>query len=198
MKSVDQVGAVGGNDPARVLVLMLESRRITPQGLAESIAFLRRCMPTPRMIHNAEVGGEPLDPAHKVARLILPVLAHRPGPRPLPLVFPLPPAHPRPGPRPRGYNQVGDCPLPYKAGDRVLKYQGVGKAALPAQKPCHKAHWKAGHKTECARFAAEAKAAAGAVEAAEAAAAAKPGAAGGGGGGKKEKGGKMGKKNRRG
>jgi hypothetical protein len=53
---------------------MLESRRITPQGLAESIAFLRRCMPTPRMIHNAEVGGEPLDPAHKVARLILPVV----------------------------------------------------------------------------------------------------------------------------
>ena len=74
MKSVDQVGAVGGNDPARVLVLMLESRRITPQGLAESITLLRRCMPTPRMIHNAEVGGEPLDPAHKVARLILPVV----------------------------------------------------------------------------------------------------------------------------
>jgi hypothetical protein len=94
------------------------------------------------------------------------------------------------------------CPLPYKAGDRVLKYQGVGKAALPAQKPCHKAHWKAGHKTECARFAAEAKAAAAvaavAAEAAEAAAAAKPGAAGGGGGGKKEKGRKKGKKNRRG
>ena len=80
MKSVDQVGAVGGNDPARVLVLMLESRRITPQGLAESITFLRRCMPTPRMIHNAEVGGEPLDPAHKVARLILPVLASPPRP----------------------------------------------------------------------------------------------------------------------
>ena len=33
-------------------------------------------------------------------------------------------------------NQVGYC----QAGDRVLKYQDVGKAALPAQKPCHKAH----------------------------------------------------------
>ena len=35
--------------------------------------------------------------------------------------------------------------------------QDVGKAALPAQVPCHKAHWKAGHKKECARFAAEAE-----------------------------------------
>ena len=71
-----------------------------------------------------------------------------------------------------------------------MKYQDVGKAALPAQVPCHKAHWKTIRPNhECARFAAEAKAAAEA--AAEAAEAAKPGAAGGGGG-------KKGKKNRRG
>ena len=98
--SVDQVGAPGGNNPARVLVLMLKSRRITPQCLAESIAFLRLRMPTPRMIHNAEVGGEPLTDIHKMARLVLPVLVLRPGPRPLSMVCPLPRSHPRPGPRP--------------------------------------------------------------------------------------------------
>ena len=31
-------------------------------------------MPTPRMIHNAEVGGEPLQPNQKMARLVLPIL----------------------------------------------------------------------------------------------------------------------------
>ena len=72
--SMDQVGAVGGNDPARVLVIMLKSRRITPQCPAESIAWLRTRMPTPRMIHNAEVGGEPLSSNEKMARFILPVL----------------------------------------------------------------------------------------------------------------------------
>ena len=90
---------------------------------------------------------------------------------------------------------MGYCPLPYVPGTPGMKYQDIGKSALPAQVPCHKAHWKrGGHKQECARFAAEAKAAEEAAEAAKAEAA-KAGAAGGGGGGKK--GGKKGKKNRR-
>ena len=43
----------------------------------------------------------------------------------------------------------------------MLKYQDVGKAVLPPQMPCHKAHGnKGGHTHERARFAAEAKAAA--------------------------------------
>jgi hypothetical protein len=31
-------------------------------------------MPNRRQIHNAEVGGEPLNPAQKMTRLVLPVL----------------------------------------------------------------------------------------------------------------------------
>ena len=73
------------------------------------------------------------------------------------------------------------------------KQVGYCDEVPPGQKPCHVLHWKAGHKQECKRFQAEAKAAAEA-EAAKAEAAA--GAAGGGGGGKKK--GKKGKKNRRG
>jgi len=196
--SMDQVGAVGGNDPARVLVIMLKSRRITPQCLAESIDNLRRWMPTSREIHNAEIGGEPLTDVHKVARLVLPVLTAqaRGHFRWCGHCLDLTPDQDLD--RCGGCNQVGYCPLPYQPGTPVLKYQDVGKSALPAQVPCHKAHWKSGHKQECARFAAEAKAAAEAAEAAAAAAAeaAKAGAAGGGGGGGK-KGGKKGKKNRR-
>ena len=152
--------------------------------------------------HDAAIGGEPWTPPTKMARLILPVSLTAQARDHFRLCAHCLDLTPDQDLDRGGCNQVGYCPLPYKAGDRVLKYQGVGKAALPAQKPCHKAHWKAGHKTECARFAAEAKAAAAvaavAAEAAEAAAAAKPGAAGGGGGGKKEKGRKKGKKNRRG
>ena len=58
----------------------------------------------------------------------------------------------------------------------MLKYQDVGKAVLPPQMPCHKAHGnKGGHTHERARFAAEAK------EAAEEAAAEAKGGGGGGG-----------------
>ena len=49
----------------------------------------------------------------------------------------------------------------------------------PGQKPCHKAHWKAGHKQECKRFQDEAKAKA---EAAAEAARGDGGAGGMGGG----------------
>ena len=75
-----------------------------------------------------------------------------------------------------GCNQVGYC-----------------EETPPGQKkPCHVLHWKAGHKQECARFAAEAEAEEKAeAEAAEAEAArgnggGKGGAGGGGGGGKKK------------
>jgi hypothetical protein len=72
-----------------------------------------------------------------------------------------------------GCNQVGYC-----------------EEAPPGQKkPCHVLHWKAGHKQECARFAAEAEAKV-EEEAAEAEAAktarGNSGSKGGGGGGKKK------------
>jgi hypothetical protein len=158
--SMDQVGVAGGNDPARTLVLVLKSRRITPQCLAHGIAWLRSCMPTPREVASAEAGGAPLRGFHQMARLVLPILqAHARGHfRWCGHCLDLTPDQDLD--RCGGCNQVGYCPLPYKAGDPVLKYQDVGKAALPAQVPCHKAHWKAGHKKECARFAAEAKTAA--------------------------------------
>ena len=99
MESMDQVGAPGGKDPARVLVLMLKSRRIPKHNLKESITHLFKYMPNRRQIHNAEVGGEPLTPQQKMTRLF--------PPRPpvsaegrLPLVRPLPQAHPRRGPQP--------------------------------------------------------------------------------------------------
>ena len=97
-------------------------------------------MPTRREIDNAEAGGEPLQPAEKLACLVISVRCahclkltpdvdlHRCG----------------------GCKQVGYC-----------------DEAPPGQtKTCHKVYWKAGHKHECARFAAEEKA-----EEAEAAAA---------------------------
>jgi hypothetical protein len=185
MKSMDQVGAVGDKDPACTLVVMLKSRRIPKHSLKESITFLFKYMPTRRQIHNAEVGGEPLAPDQKSTRLVLPVLmsqlkgdfrwcAH---------CLKLTPDVDLN--RCGGCNQVGYC-----------------DEAPPGQKkPCHVLHWKAGHKHECARFAAEAEAEAKAEEeAAEAEAKAeeertargrgggKGGAGGGGGGGKKKKG----------
>ena len=45
---MDRVGATDVKDPARCLVLMLKSRRVTVQNLAESIVYLRPCMPTER------------------------------------------------------------------------------------------------------------------------------------------------------
>ena len=77
MKSMDQVGAPGDKDPARTLVIMLKSRRIPKHNLKESIAYLFPSMPNRRQIHNAEVGGEPLQPVQKMTRLVLPVLSVR-------------------------------------------------------------------------------------------------------------------------
>jgi hypothetical protein len=74
MNSMDQVGVGWGKDPARTLVIMLRSRRIPKHNLKEGIASLFPCMPNKRQIHNAEVGGEPLRPNQKMARLVLPVL----------------------------------------------------------------------------------------------------------------------------
>jgi uncharacterized membrane protein YgcG len=166
MNSMDQVSVGGGNDPARTLVIMLRSRRIPKHNLKESIAFLLPFKPTRRQIHNAEVGGEPLTCHQKATRLVLPVLrsqlkgdfrwcAH---------CLKLTPDVDLN--RCGGCNQVGYC-----------------EEAPPGQKkPCHVLHWKAGHKHECARFAAEAEAEAKAEE--EAAEAEAAGAAGGMGGGK--------------
>ena len=135
------------------------------------------------MIHNAEVGGEPLQPAHKMARFILPVLTAQARGQFRWCAHCLDLTPDKDLDRCGGCDQVGYCPLPYEPGTPVLKYQDIGKSALPAQVPCHKAHWKTGHKQECARFAAEAKAAA---EAAAAEAKAAGGGGGGGGGGKKK------------
>jgi hypothetical protein len=165
MHSMDRVGAPEGNDPARTLVIMLRSRRIPKHNLKESIVFLGQFMPTRRQIDSAEAGGEPLQPNQKMARLVIPVLmAQLKGEfRWCAHCLKLTPdvdLH-----RCGGCKQVGYC-----------------DEALPGQKPCHAAHWKAGHKKECKRFAAEAKAAAEAEEAAETeAAAGKGGGADGGG-----------------
>ena len=89
-------------------------------------------MPTRREIDNAEAGGEPLQPAEKLACLVIPVrCAH---------CLKLTPDV--------DLHRCGGC-----------KHVGYCDEAPPGQtKTCHKAHWKAGHKQECARFAAEAKA----------------------------------------
>ena len=163
MHAIDQIGAP--ELPTCSLVLILKSRRIPKHNLKESIVFLGQFMPTRRQIDNAEAGGEPLQPNQKMARLIIPVLlAQLKGEfRWCAHCLKLTPdvdLH-----RCGGCKQVGYC-----------------DEALPGQKPCHAAHWKAGHKKECKRFAAEAKAAAEAEEAAETeAAAGKGGGADGGG-----------------
>ena len=140
MHSMDQVGAAGDNDPARCLVLMLRSRRLPKHNVEETIRMMGGRMPTRRQIDAAAAGGEPLDPEQKLCRIVIPVLlAHLKGEfRWCAHCLKLTPdvdLH-----RCGGCNQVGYC-------DEVP----------PGQKPCHKAHWKAGHKQECKRFQAEAK-----------------------------------------
>ena len=180
LQSMDRVGAAGGNDPTRTLVIMLKSRRIPKHNVEDAITFMGSFMPTRRQIDAAEAGGVPLNAQQKTCRIVLPVLlAHLQGEfrwcAHCYLLTPDVDLH-----RCGGCNQVGYC-----------------EEAPPGQtKPCHKAHWKAGHKQECARFQAEAKAAEEAE--AEAAAAAEAGAkgSGGGGGGKKKRKGKKGKQKR--
>ena len=46
--SMDRVGATEGNDPARCLVLMVKSKRITDQSIRESIGYLRHSLPNER------------------------------------------------------------------------------------------------------------------------------------------------------
>jgi hypothetical protein len=96
-------------------------------------------MPTRRQIDAAAAGGEPLDPQQKTCRIVIPVLlAHLQGEfRWCAHCLKLTPdvdLH-----RCGGCKQVGYC-----------------DEAPPGQKPCQKAHWKAGHKKECKRFQAEA------------------------------------------
>ena len=69
--SMDQVGAGGGNDPARCLVLMLKSRRLPKHNVEETIKRMGNYMPTRRQIDNAEAGGEPLTPEQKLCRIVL-------------------------------------------------------------------------------------------------------------------------------
>ena len=174
MQSMDQIGAAGGNDPTRTLVIMLKSRRIPRHNVEETITFMGDSMPTRRQIDAAEAGGEPLDAQQKTCRIVLPVLlAHLQGDfRWCAHCYLLTPDVDLN--RCGGCNQVGYC-----------------EEAPPGQtKPCHKAHWKAGHKQECARFQAEAKA--------KAEAEATSGGGGGGGGSSGGRGGGGGRRKTRG
>ena len=51
------------------------------------------------------------------------------------------------------------CPRPtYETDEHILKHMHrPRREALLKRMPCHKAHWKTGHKQECARFQAEAE-----------------------------------------
>jgi ankyrin repeat protein len=129
MKSMNnQVGTVEGIDPTRSLVIMLKSRRIPADNLMISIAVLQRIA--------SQCGGSD----RKAARFIIPILeAQAKGEfRWCGHCLKLTPDVDLN--RCGGCNQVGYC-----------------EEAPPGQtKPCHVLHWKAGHKQECARFAAEA------------------------------------------
>ena len=74
MTSMDQVGAVGGNDPARCFVLMLKSRRLPKHNVEETIKCMGYDMPTRRQIDAAAAGGKPLDAQQRLCRIVLPVL----------------------------------------------------------------------------------------------------------------------------
>jgi hypothetical protein len=133
MTSMDQVDGVGGNDPdpARCLVLMLKSRRVPKHNVEETIQRMGNYMPTRRQIDAAAAGGEPLNAQQKACRIVIPVLlAHLLGEfRWCAHCLKLTPdvdLH-----RCGGCKQVGYC-----------------DEAPPGQKPCHKAHWMAGHKKE--------------------------------------------------
>ena len=136
--SMGQVGASEGNDPTRTLVNMLKSRRISPSMLVNGIVFMRRIMPTPRMAAAAEAGGEPLRPGQKAFCLLVPILEAQ---------------------------LKGDfrwCAYCYQLTPDVDldRCGGCSQVGYCDKKECHVLHWKAGHKKECKRFKAEAKAAA--------------------------------------
>ena len=77
-ESMDQVGAVGANDPARCLVLMLKSRRLPKHNVEETIKMMGDSMPTRRQIDAAAAGGRGLTAQQKTCRIVLPVLNQRP------------------------------------------------------------------------------------------------------------------------
>ena len=148
-----QDGMNNPNDPTRCLVVLLQSRKLTVQNINHTIFELRRHMPSAQQVDEAEAGGTPLTIVHKGAMLALPVLrAQRKGEfrwcahclRLTPDV---------------DLNRCGGC--------KRVGY--CEESPLGQAKPCHKAHWKAGHKQECMRFQAEAKAVADAAAAAAAA-----------------------------
>ena len=155
---------------AHSLVVLLASRRVDPLRIAADLASMQTWMPSKRELRMSDT--TPLSPRQTTARMLVPVLeAQLRGERRWC-------AHCLKLTPDVDLHRCGGC-----------KQVGYCDKALPGQKPCHAAHWKAGHKKECKRFAAEAKAAAEA--AAEAA-----GAAGGGGGGGGKKKGKKGRKKR--
>jgi hypothetical protein len=166
---------------------MLKSRRVTPQGLAESIAWLRLSLPTQRQVDAAEAGGGWLSNDQKMARFVMPILvAQASGEfRWCGHCYKLTPDVDLN--RCGGCNQIGYCEVPdeYVLDPKRMKRLGM--------RPCHVAHWKSGHKQECKRFQAEAAAAAAAAAAAVVEVAKAAAAAGGGGNkkkGKKKKGGR--------
>ena len=116
-----------------------------------------RNLPTRRHIAHAEATGEPLDPFHRMARLVLPVLeAELAGQRRwcggcLRLT---PDQHLE---LCAGCNQIGYCHLP---DDYVLKHMHwPRREALLAKTTCQRWHWEqGGHRAACAGMAAEAKA----------------------------------------
>ena len=74
MTSMDQVGAGGGNDPARCLVVMLKSRRLPKHNVEETIQRMGNYMPTRRQIDAAAAGGEPLNDEQKACRIVSPCI----------------------------------------------------------------------------------------------------------------------------
>jgi hypothetical protein len=102
MKSMDQVGVAGGNDPAHCLVLMLRSRRLPKHNVEETIQRMGDSMPTRRQIDAAAAGRPALDPPAAKDMPHRPPRARAPGPPPgrVPLVHPLPEADPRREPPP--------------------------------------------------------------------------------------------------
>ena len=176
----DCMGKVGATteeeaeeDPARGLVLLLQSRRCTNDDLTVAIQYVRQSLPTRREVARAEATGEPLQSFSRTARLVLPVLeAELAGQRRwcggcLRLT---PDQHLE---LCAGCNQIGYCHLP---DDYVLKHMHwPRREALLAKTTCQRWHWEqGGHRAACAGMAAEAKAKK-AEEAAAAAAAAKEG-----------------------
>ena len=71
-ESIGKIGAHDNADPARGLVLILRSRRVTDQCLRDTIADWD--MPTDRDIARAEYGIEPLSRDQRTARMVIPVL----------------------------------------------------------------------------------------------------------------------------